>query len=371
MITLNITGSISTNDPISASYVAAANIDGVVPSSSVAVSASYAPSSGGIPIKSGRVLSSSFSGYPLVAQVTFETAWSRGSDYSITITGESTTGDSVRNFVAISKSLDGFIISSNDSVLFNGSVNWQAIKIGEFNNEVPVPAALLVWHRFDDLTASLSDGQSVTYWADASGNNYHMTQSNSSKQPTFKLNRINGKAGIMFDGVDDCLNWSGSMLSALNSAGECELFIIGKKAVQNDSCGLYNIGGDDSDYCLHPYTNGGILECFADTATEHIGGVFLDKEYLTSSFCFNNRCNGKVQTLEISSSGGNYIKCMDEVEEYRFTTTYTSLGYGGRGQLTNAYASCSICEVLIYANQLTNSERSLVKSYLNARYNIA
>jgi hypothetical protein len=47
MTTFNITGSISTNDPISASYVAAANIDGVVASSSVAVSASYAPSSGG------------------------------------------------------------------------------------------------------------------------------------------------------------------------------------------------------------------------------------------------------------------------------------------------------------------------------------
>ena len=47
MTTFNITGSISTNDPISASYVAAANIDGIVPSASVAISASYAPSSGG------------------------------------------------------------------------------------------------------------------------------------------------------------------------------------------------------------------------------------------------------------------------------------------------------------------------------------
>ena len=47
MTTFTITGSISTNDPISASYVAAANIDGIVPSASVAVSASYAPSGGG------------------------------------------------------------------------------------------------------------------------------------------------------------------------------------------------------------------------------------------------------------------------------------------------------------------------------------
>lgn len=47
MTTFNITGSISTNDPISASYVAAANVDGVVTSASVAISASYAPSSGG------------------------------------------------------------------------------------------------------------------------------------------------------------------------------------------------------------------------------------------------------------------------------------------------------------------------------------
>lgn len=40
MTTLNITGSITTNDPISASYVAASNIDGVISSASYASTAS-------------------------------------------------------------------------------------------------------------------------------------------------------------------------------------------------------------------------------------------------------------------------------------------------------------------------------------------
>jgi hypothetical protein len=47
MITFSISGSITTNDPISASYVDALNVDGIVDSASVAISASYAPSSGG------------------------------------------------------------------------------------------------------------------------------------------------------------------------------------------------------------------------------------------------------------------------------------------------------------------------------------
>lgn len=60
MTTFNITGSITTNDPISASYVAAGNIDGIVASSSVAVSASYAPSNGGGGINGMAYFTSSF-----------------------------------------------------------------------------------------------------------------------------------------------------------------------------------------------------------------------------------------------------------------------------------------------------------------------
>lgn len=62
---------------------------------------------------------------------------------------------------------------------------------------------LKVWWKADAL--SLSDGDAVGTWTDSSGLGYDMTQGTAGYKPIYRTNRINGKAAVDFDGVDDKL----------------------------------------------------------------------------------------------------------------------------------------------------------------------
>lgn len=353
MNNFNVQLSLSTEDPISASYL---NPGLYSVTASLAVS-----SSNTIPTKAGTLSGSIFGGMPRTASISFDTAWPRRRAYSVVVTGEEP-----RFYTVTSQSMDGFIISANNDTSLDGKVSWQAVMVGEFNNNLPQSVGLLTWHKPETL--ALSDGQSVSLWIDSSGNGYHLTQSIGGSQPLYKLNRINGVSGVMFDGVDDTLDWPVELLDKLDSTGECEMFIVARKFSQTDSTGLYNIGGDDAGYCLHCYSNGAIIECFADSETAGLDGSPASG-ILTTPFIWNNRTDGTIQTVEISGSFDTSISTV-ELTSYKFTTAYRSLGYGGRADFLDSYASCSICEVMIYGHQLSTADRSVVKEYLKVKYSI-
>ena len=78
-------------------------------------------------IKSGVVLSSSFGGSPFTISLLFVNSFTN--DYSVTF-----GSTAARIFTVQNKSLDGFTVNSNSDILFSGSLYWQAIQYGEFNN---------------------------------------------------------------------------------------------------------------------------------------------------------------------------------------------------------------------------------------------
>jgi len=63
---------------------------------------------------------------------------------------------------------------------------------------------LVLWldaENVDDLNNStFSGGDAVSSWRDLSGNDFHAVQSNTSRQPTFQTNQINGKSAVSFQG---------------------------------------------------------------------------------------------------------------------------------------------------------------------------
>jgi len=63
----------------------------------------------------------------------------------------------------------------------------------------------MLWLRAEEI-AGLNDGDLVDLaWEDLSGNDFHASQSNSSNQPVYLENGINGKAAVRFDGVSSYL----------------------------------------------------------------------------------------------------------------------------------------------------------------------
>lgn len=83
-------------------------------------------------------------------------------------------------------------------------------------------SGLKLWLDASAITG-LNNNDSVTTWADISGNGNDVTQSTGSKKPTYQTNQINGLPAVVFDGVDDQLENSMSM-----AAGAKTLVVIGK-----------------------------------------------------------------------------------------------------------------------------------------------
>lgn len=63
---------------------------------------------------------------------------------------------------------------------------------------------LVLWLDAGRITG-LVDGDPVATWSDLSGLGNHATQATASKRPTYKVNIVNGRPVVRFDGVDDVL----------------------------------------------------------------------------------------------------------------------------------------------------------------------
>jgi hypothetical protein len=70
-------------------------------------------------------------------------------------------------------------------------------------------ATNILWFRADNATlVALGDGGAVGTWPDESGNGRNATQATASAKPTFKTNQKGALPGVLFDGVDDIMNFA-------------------------------------------------------------------------------------------------------------------------------------------------------------------
>ncbi len=63
-----------------------------------------------------------------------------------------------------------------------------------------IPTGSVLWLKAD--AGVTLNGNSVTNWADQSGNAYNVTQATAANQPTFEASVFNGQHAISFDGGD-------------------------------------------------------------------------------------------------------------------------------------------------------------------------
>ena len=64
-------------------------------------------------------------------------------------------------------------------------------------------SGLQLWLDANDSETITLNGSTVSQWDDKSGNDYHVTQSTASYQPTYSTAQLNGKNVVTFDGIDD------------------------------------------------------------------------------------------------------------------------------------------------------------------------
>jgi len=113
--------------------------------------------------------------------------------------------------------------------------------------------------RWDATELSLSDGDSVTTWADATGNGFDLTDGGA--PPTYQTSVINGNPVVRFNGVDDFLDVAFSDLSQPNT-----VYMVAQSAESSpasydeihdsadDGNNRHNLGIDNGNWAIYAGT---------------------------------------------------------------------------------------------------------------------
>ncbi len=226
-------------------------------------------------------------------------------------------------------------------------------------------SSLKLWVDAADATTKTLNSTTVSQWSDKSGNASHGTQSTATKQPTNNATGINSRETITFDGSNDAFNLPNN--SVLINNAPCSFFCLMKPA---------NLTGYRSLYCAGPgggftafETNGSNLNYYdaADGIHNYNGTATLSTG---TTYIFDaNLSAGLAGVLTLNLNGGN-----------DFTSPATTFGstWGSNPERTiggtaiaTQFWSGDIGEVIIYNTQLSSAERSIVGSYLGAKWGVS
>ncbi len=219
-------------------------------------------------------------------------------------------------------------------------------------------SGLKLWLKADAITG-LNDGDAVTTWPDLSGNGNDATQATAAKKPVYKVNIINGKPVVRFDGLDDflALTWAGGDL-----AQPTTVFAVVKDSVpaSTTSYRIFCDGGGDSLkrqtlYSVYPtdqhfwgYYSGSVINSTTavDTSAHIVGAIFSG----ASSVLYLDGAS--------ISTGNPGTQASDGVH----------LGLDQTG-VANIWQG-DLAEVIICDSALSAGNQALMNTYLNARFAI-
>lgn len=234
-------------------------------------------------------------------------------------------------------------------------------------------------------TPVVTDGDPVGCWKDQSGNGLNVTTTANSARPKYRVNRINGKPAIDYDGGNDRLSTTATQLFA---TGSSPLSVITVFRTSDYSSPKYLINQTAPTACTNGFELGydtGIGASFgnfglskgcnnatiapANTVlqnTFYMMGTFLDSAG-NSPANVSIFKDGLTQSLSNDNSG--YVNAGS------YNTTAAPIDIGARfdsasSAFTNFHKG-DIAEVIIFQRALTTAERQELECYLGDKYAIS
>jgi hypothetical protein len=213
---------------------------------------------------------------------------------------------------------------------------------------------LKLWLKADAL--ALSDGTAVSSWTDSSGNGNTATQATGANQPLFKTAIVNAKPVIRFDGTNDVLDITATLVTGpfavfiarqtnglpsipfqLKSSATSYAFLADTEADGVDYWNFRNFGG--------PKWTAPPVAAWNITDLQWDGGGAATANYKVF-------INGSAQSLSAHTHGG--------------TDNTSSVALAG----VNPYNG-DIAEIIVYNNAaFSATDRSNVETYLSRKYAI-
>ena len=227
--------------------------------------------------------------------------------------------------------------------------------------EPPVPLQVLdvrLWLNNDLSTMTVNGSNRVSEWRDSSGNLNHFSQATGANQPLFVANGINSQNGIKWEnGTNQWLDCT--LLATLPQP--FEIFVI------------WNI--DASSTQLYPH----LYDAVASTGNRiniywTPNNIYMVAPTNTLAYA-KNRPFSLINTDSVYSGSASKIYENGTLKNTinSGTNGLTSLRLGHlRGTSPDALSRLSgyICEVIIYAKELSAGERTLINTYLSTKYGL-
>ena len=221
---------------------------------------------------------------------------------------------------------------------------------------------LALWYDADSL--ALSDGASVTTWADLSGAGRTLT---TAAAPTFQTNELNGLPGVLFDGSDDYLTHLAG--AAWITGDTVTVFAVMRQVapVSNGRMMAFN-ATDDIDYstpswCIY---DGGAGDRIAPYSN---GELAIQVPHPTGATLMTTWFDGTDHNLRVDGAPASTpTLSMAQMEPFTaFGTTRFTLGSGWLGGPSSG-GNYMFHEVVVYDRALTGAERDQVEAYLTEKW---
>jgi hypothetical protein len=223
-------------------------------------------------------------------------------------------------------------------------------------------AGLKLWLKADSL--ALADGAAVATWPDQSGNGNNFAQGTGANQPIFKTAIVNSKPVVRFDGINDLLVCTASLIGTSSSfytvIAVCNLASISAGPHNYFSSGVAGLNYSvqlrrDTSNLSYYHNDGG-----SGVPAQETGGV----------------ATGVWNVISADWNGSNIHLWRNGTLKATVGST-TQLGFGTNNAvgafdpaISGQYWDGDIAEVLIYNSALSATDRVNVENYLGAKYGI-
>lgn len=215
-----------------------------------------------------------------------------------------------------------------------------------------VGKGLSLWVRADSLGGTMTDGAPVSLWKNKA-QNFDVTQSVASNQPTYRINQVNYNPAVVFNGVNDNVN--GSWMNFADQQDIRSAFWMTRDLATDLDYDQFLFGDDNTNPSGTTFHSGaGYLQwCPAGLAGTNI----WHKDGLTTS-CgtyYDYGPTGKPNLVSVVDS----TECI-KAANFSMQAPYPTRKWNG-----------PICETMLYNRALTPTERQRVESYMAIKYGVS
>lgn len=221
---------------------------------------------------------------------------------------------------------------------------------------LPVTANLELWLDADDSSTITLNGSTVSQWDDKSGNDYHVSQGTASNQPTYTTSVLNSKSVVRFDGNDELLNGSATVVGGSTNRTVFIVFnstagSVTYSVTLGDSTSTGQAFGISREIAVRVNNGSRVWSTGAINSTHSIVTIALDGTSTTDLSAWKNG-----SSLTASSTSAQTIN----------TAAGIIVGNGtSGGNLTG-----DVAEVVVYSSALSTTDRESVESYLSSKWGI-